>query len=332
MDITMQALDYPQSPLLRLPLELRLQIYEQLLLPSLLPSSTHSLSPLNLLPDHHVYHSSTTNETPTTLSVRTIDPYLLPHSSRTWRRRSTYHIRTGTYNPILRLWIKNADREIGALGPFLTHTTPTTYRVLLSPYTAHLRHTVPSLLLLNRQIHDEAARVLYSTYTFNFHTSIESLVPFLSDLTPTARSAIRHVSVTKKPLPYTSEFDRAEWSSLCTYLSTTLHLRTLTLNIIAGKPGNEGWDDVLPISAAQFGMLRNVKKEFGSSQRGIGGVDLEWVEQVMMIKGLREVNVNAMVEHCPLPRSETMAFWVAFSKSIESGFAEWIRGAMVEAV
>ncbi|CAO2647890.1 Nn.00g088120.m01.CDS01 [Neocucurbitaria sp. VM-36] len=318
MPATKSTTDEPStSPFLRLPFEIRLMIYEYLLFPSIHPSTANSTSIANLVPDFHTYYSEDTNSSPFTLSVRTIDPWLGSQGSRTWRRRSTYNVRT---------------------GPFLTTTTPTTYRVLLSPYTAHLRHNVPSLLSLNRQTHAEASKVLYSTYTFSFHTSIEAAVPFLSDLTPLARSHIRHISLTKKALPYTKEFDRAEWSSLCEYLAlhqqslqqpppTTpslqpFHLRTLHLNIIAGKP-DFGWDALPPITPTDFSHMMRLRSEWG-------GVDLEWAEQLMGIKGLREMRVKALVEHCARPVSEKQAFWVAFSKSVhEGGFGEWVRGVMV---
>lgn len=89
------------SPLLRLPLEIRLIIYEHLLFPSTLPSSSHTTSVSNLLPDFHTYHSDDTNDTPFTLAVRTIDPYAGAHNSRSWKRRSTYHVRTGTLYPTI---------------------------------------------------------------------------------------------------------------------------------------------------------------------------------------------------------------------------------------
>lgn len=94
------------SPLLRLPFEIRLMIYENLLFPSKIPSSSHSTSVANLLPDYHTYHSDDTNDTPFTLAVRTIDPYAGgKHSSRSWKHRSTYHVRAGklrTQNSLLR--------------------------------------------------------------------------------------------------------------------------------------------------------------------------------------------------------------------------------------
>ncbi|KAL6706553.1 hypothetical protein ACN47E_005309 [Coniothyrium glycines] len=304
------------SPLLRLPSEIRLMIYEYLLFPSTRPSTTSSTSVANLVPDFHTYYSEDTNNDPFTLSVRTMDPWLSPQGSRTWRRRSTYHVRA---------------------GHFLTTTTPTTYRVLLSPYTAHLRHTVPSLLPLNRQIHTEASQTLYSTYTFSFHTSVEAIVPFLSDLHPRSRTHIRHLSLTKKALPYTKEFDRAEWSNLCSYLAAPIllphsaealpapcfPLHTLHLNIIAGRPDTR-WDAIAPIPAADFPELLRLRDE------GSAGVDLEWAEQLMRIKGLRAVSVKALVEHCARPASEKQAFWVAFSRSVvEGGFGEWLHDVMV---
>lgn len=298
-------------------------IYEYLLLPSSHPSTTDTTSVANLLPDFHTYFSEDTNNDPFTLSVRTIDPWLGAQASRTWRRRSTYHVRTGTFShyqtPFTNIHSSNIK------GPFLNTTTPTTYRILLSPYTAHLRHTVPSLLLLNRQIHAEASEILYSTYTFSFHTSIEAAVPFLTDLSPPSRRHIRHLSLTKKALPYTKEFDRAEWESLCAYLaSPPMALHSLTLNITTARP-EHGWDDVLAPSAADFESMLRVQHWAGGS-----AVDLEWAQQVMRIRGLTGLSVRALVERCARPASEKLAFWVAFSKGVEEGgFAEWIGGVTV---
>jgi hypothetical protein len=226
-------------------------------------------------------------------------------------------------------------------GPFLTTTTPTTYRVLLTPYTAHLRHTIPSLLPLNAQIHAEASKVLYSTYTFSFHTNIEAAVPFLSDLTPRSRSNVRHLSFTKKALPYTKEFDRAEWARLCKYLACppisgqkeevpAMALQTLNLSIIAGKPDLDGWDTLASITPSDFTTMLDRNEGWQGGSTDSGGVDLEWAEQVMGIKGLREVRVKALVERCARPVSEKQAFWVAFSKSVVEGrFGEWVRGRMI---
>jgi hypothetical protein len=64
------------SPLLRLPFEIRLMIYEYLLYPSTHPSVGSGTSVANLVPDSHTHYSEDTNNDPFTLSVRTIDPWL----------------------------------------------------------------------------------------------------------------------------------------------------------------------------------------------------------------------------------------------------------------
>jgi hypothetical protein len=144
-----------------------------------------------------------------------------------------------------------------------------------------------------------------------------------------ARSHVRSVQFTKKALPYTQEFDRAEWASLCSYLSKHLSLRTLSLGVVAGRPGDEGWDSIHPITQEGFDELRKYQIQWRMGAGTFGGVDLEWADQLKQIKGLKEVNVKAAVEHCPLPSSEGMRFWVAFSRSVESGFADWVRSGMV---
>lgn len=87
----------PTSLLLRLPFEVRLMIYEYLLFPSTDPGTGSGTSVANLMTDFHTYYSEDTNDDPLTLSVRTIDPWLGARTSRTWRRRSTYHVRTGKF-------------------------------------------------------------------------------------------------------------------------------------------------------------------------------------------------------------------------------------------
>lgn len=156
---------------------------------------------------------------------------------------------------------------------------------------------------------------------------------------------MRHMSFTKKALPYTKEFDRAEWASLCEYIA--LHheaarspnlevpdalgfsLRTLHLNVIAGKP-DSGWDAITPIQAADYATMMRMSREWGAGGGVFGGVDLDWAEQLMEIKGLQTLKVQALIEHCARPVSEKQAFWVAFSKSVhEGGFGDWVQGVMV---
>lgn len=109
-------------------------------------------------------------------------------------------------------------------------------------------------------------------------------------------------------------------------MANELCLRSLDLGVVAGKPGEDGWDDVRGFEKGEFEVMRRVKGMWGGDA-GMG--ELEWVEQLFQVKGLKRVGVKALMEYCPRPMSEGMAFWIAFSKSIEGGFGEWVREGMV---
>lgn len=327
------------SPFLRLPTEIRLMIYEELLLP---PASKEPCPPNTkfVAPDYHEYEPSSTSNTlraPRTLQIRTIDPAklaanpsLLPLTSS----RPRYHIRSDA---------------------FRSRTTPTTYALQNNP-GLH-----PAILGTCRQVHAEAAGLLYSSYAFDFDTHVEAIVPFLSALTPAARARIARLALVKRALPYVKEFDRAEWRAACEYTAAHLNVAglSLALGVVAGKPP-AGWADSPALTVEHFrlvqprsvgsrpasgaatptspsssssgddeGKVLNGEMLYGLGLKAIAGVDFEWVEQLLWLRGVRDVHVRAIVEHCPPPVSETMAFWVSFSKSVEGSFREWMRGVML---
>lgn len=58
--------------------------------------------------------------------------------------------------------------------------------------------------------------------------------------------------------------------------------------------------------------------------------EMEWAKQVSAVKGLRTLNVKEVMEHCPIPTSEAMQFFIKFSASIETGFAEYMKDLMIK--
>ena len=56
---------------------------------------------------------------------------------------------------------------------------------------------------------------------------------------------------------------------------------------------------------------------------------MSWVNDVTNVKGLRRLNVRACIEHSPPPMSSAMAFFVAFSASVEPHFADYLNSQMV---
>jgi hypothetical protein len=177
-----------------------------------------------------------------------------------------------------------------------------------------------ALLRTNKQIHAEAAELLYGSYTFDFDTHVEAIAPFFSDLSPFARSCIKSVRIVKRALAYQKEFDKCEWSGALGALTdsnTGISLRKLELGIVAGRPGPNGWDEVQTYCASDFGVLRE--------QEG-----MEWIQYLLEFKGLQELEVDAVIEHCPPVTSSTnMANYVRFSASVEGGFRDWLTGEVL---
>ena len=182
----------------------------------------------------------------------------------------------------------------------------------------------PSILCVNRQIYSEASHVLYS-HIFDFGMDIECILPFLKDLTPTALSSIKRLKMVKRSLPYTKDFDRCEWRNACEFISKNLDLMQLDLGVYGGTPSLANrpalhWKQNSTYTKADFAIISRLQECED---------DMDWVKHVTAIKGLQVLNVKALLEHCPIPGSKAMAFFVNFSASIEKGFTEYLRSYMV---
>jgi hypothetical protein len=124
-----------------------------------LPTSTAATSSLTLYPRlHHDYHHYETPipTDPHTLYIHTLNPISSPPArppTTTAIRRTPYRFRGSR---------------------FRARTLPTTYTVLQHPHATHLRATAPALLRTSRQLHAEAAALLYGAYTLAFGTAVET--------------------------------------------------------------------------------------------------------------------------------------------------------------
>lgn len=291
------------SRFLRLPVEIRLQIYSLLVLPAqandLLPSLEKISSSTQ---DYFDYggtdRPATADLSRPTLYIRTIDPtrYKARFPRDPPHLRSSYSVR--------------ADR-------FRARCMATTYHCVNIPRIG----TNLGILGTNKQIHNEVAELLYGSYTFDFDTHIEAIIPFLSDLPPFARSCIKDIRLVQRALPYMKEFDKCEWSNALRYLTSChndIHLRRLELGVVAGRPGENGWDRIARYSARDFEVLQQ-------------NDNMTWLQYLLEIEGLQELDVQAVIEHCPpCTSSSAMASFVRFSASVETGFADFLKGQLLK--
>ena len=141
--------------------------------------------------------------------------------------------------------------------------------------------------------------VLYSERTFDFSANIESILPFLQDLAPAALSSIRCINIVKRSLPYTKDFDRCEWRNACTFISQNLQLEQLDLYVegcipsLANKPA-VSWEQRSTYSVADFARIAIVDEM---------DEEMDWMKQVVAIRVLQVLNVNALLQPTALPNS-----------------------------
>jgi hypothetical protein len=195
-------------------------------------------------------------------------------------------------------------------------TAETTYHCINNP---RIEDNL-AIMRTNTLIHTEVCELLYGHYTFDFDTHVEAVIPFLADLTPYARSCIKSIRIVKRALPDEKEFDRCEWSNAMRYLTTrgnNIKLRRLQLGIVAGRPGSTGWDRIPKYSAKDCALLAQ-------------GHGMEWMQYLLEITDLESLDVRAIVQNCASASSSaTMAHYVRFSASVETGFAEFLRSRLL---
>lgn len=193
----------------------------------------------------------------------------------------------------------------------IRQSRPTTYRLI----TDVDMHT--SIMGINRKIYEETSHVLYSGHSFSFNRDIEAIVPFLGDLTSQTRPLLQEISLLKQGSVYSRDYDRCEWTEVCNFLREEMQLRSLKLIVEGGRP-SMGWEGLPTYSSEDFLTLSKVRHE-----------PLEWVWELLGIKGLRNLHIGAEIHHCPPSHSSSMEFFAAFSASIEKGFSDFMRAELL---
>jgi hypothetical protein len=249
-----------QSPLLRIPSEIRLMIYELLF----------------------------NDNQQTIFEIRNEDPDV-------YKRRSSH--------------ARASYRVLGR--DLLRQSRPTTYYLV----NAIEMHT--ALMRTNRKIYEETAHVLYGNRIFSFGRDIEAIVPFFSDLSKQTRPLIHEISLTKQGSVYARDFDRCEWTTVCEFLKEHMQVGSMNLVVEGGRP-SLGWNGLPKYSIADFKTLCSVRYEA-----------LDWVWELLSIRGIKNIKVGSEIHHCPPSHSSAMAFFAAFSASIETGFADFLRSELV---
>jgi len=176
-----------------------------------------------------------------------------------------------------------------------------------------------SIMRVNRKLYQETAHLLYSTHSFSFDRDIEALVPFFGDIQEETRLLVKEVSLVKDGRIWNMDSDRCQWMEACKYLGDSLKLDSLKL-VVEGRQPLGGLTDHQSLSVADFKCLSSIKYE-----------PLDWVWQLFKIRGLQNLDIVPSIQqvHIARPYSTTMSFFIAFSASIETGLAQYLKAELI---
>ncbi|KAK6821900.1 hypothetical protein PG987_014725 [Apiospora arundinis] len=218
-----------------------------------------------------------------------------------------------------------------------------------------------ALMRVCRLVHAETSHLVYAKHAFDFGADMESVEPFLSDLTPGSRSMVREISLYKRgPIAgYGFDSDRNEWRAVCRYLAKLLPLSS---NYSSSSSTSSSGSDVdgksqlqkqqqqqvevqqdqhegirklrlvvqcgtPPASysaASRADVLRNMTAAQFQLLADIKHESLDWVAELAQVGGIEELEVVPHIVPCPTPKNTGMILFAALSSSVP-GLEEFLR-------
>ncbi|KAK8015336.1 hypothetical protein PG990_008632 [Apiospora arundinis] len=221
-----------------------------------------------------------------------------------------------------------------------------------------------ALMRVCRLVHAETSHLVYAKHAFDFGADMESVEPFLSDLTPGSRSMVREISLYKRgPIAgYGFDSDRNEWRAVCRYLAKLLPLSSnYSSSTSTSTSSNSSGSDVdgkgqlqkqqqqvevqqyqhegirklrlvvqcgtPPASysaASRADVLRNMTAAQFQLLADIKHESLDWVAELAQVGGIEELEVVPHIVPCPTPKNTGMILFAALSSSVP-GLEEFLR-------
>ncbi|KAK1978097.1 hypothetical protein LZ30DRAFT_663858 [Colletotrichum cereale] len=252
-------MDKDESPLMRIPAEIRMMIYE------------------HLLDDGGERR----------LAVRNKAMHQLPMDILKTYRRSQYRV---------------IERS------FHRQCFETTYH-LASGTTMH-----PAIMAVNRQIHRETSHMLYGLHGFDFGSDVEAVVPFLRDLTPVSRAAIREITVCKNGPLYYCESDRLDWANMCRYLRGLDKVVPRVRIVVEGGEPAAAWEGPQQLGVSDLRLLALIKHD-----------SMEWIAELQRVEGIEQLEIVPHMRRLRTPGTTSTILFAAFSASIGTALVDYLR-------
>jgi hypothetical protein len=151
--------------------------------------------------------------------------------------------------------------------------------------------------------------------------------------------------MSKRALPWVGGSGEADWTAACACLAVLtnpsldedaklqepeLHLTHFALTVeTATQPTYPvSWERVEAASAAEFAEMVQARRE---GEALTPQTDMLWAEEMRAVRVASggEVKVEGVAASVARVRSQDIGFWVKLSKSVEGGFAEWMRDGIL---
>ncbi|OHE99054.1 hypothetical protein CORC01_05744 [Colletotrichum orchidophilum] len=282
-------MDREQSPLMRIPAEIRIMIYEYLL---------------------DLDHAGDKR-----LAVRNKAMHQLPAGALSTYRRTSYRIIERSFH---RQCFETTYAHHRPAAHAHNNTNTNTNNTSTSTSTSSSTPMHPEIMAVNRRIHRETSHLLYRRpHGFDFGSDIEAVVPFLKDLTPASRAAIQELTIRKDgPVMHgTSESDRLDWAAMCAYLArldTTIP--RLRIVVEGGRPTAAAWAGLKALSVSDLRLLALIKHD-----------SMDWVAALAAVRGLARLEIVPRVRYLPAPGTTATLLFAAFSASIDTALVEYLQ-------
>ena len=163
-----------------------------------------------------------------------------------------------------------------------------------------------AIFFVNWQISSEALEKFYDDNVFTFDTDVNSALAFLQQtISPTARSQIRHIGLTKESINYQIVGLSHHWEALKRYLISSKRILSVTVHLPYSI--THGFDSGLTLWCEdvleQMRLLRDLLLEGNIQKLRLSYYDVRPLPQDLPAQALARLSEDYMKDNCPLIKS-----------------------------
>lgn len=171
----------------------------------------------------------------------------------------------------------------------------------------------PAIVAVNRKLRNEASHYLYSKHAFTFERGAEAVTPFLSDLTPLTKMALKEITIRKFVPGSIRDPTGIVWGSICKSMQSIGQLKKLRI-IVEGRKPLVPWTGPQSFAPSDMKLLYSTRHDC-----------LDWVRDLAAVKGVEEIEILTDLKPTGEPDSSHTLVIAALSASLGEPLAEFLE-------